>query len=54
MINETKNKLANNELTLGVGIVQSRVVEVYGSDWVALKVSGTGSEGRVAIAFSSF
>lgn len=37
-----------------VGYNQSRVVEIYGSDWVALKVSGTGSEGRVAIAFSSF
>ena len=42
MINETKNKLANNELTLGVGIVQSRVVEVVplmktaGFDWLFL------------------
>ena len=42
MLNRTKNKLANDELTLGVGIVQSRVIEVVplmktaGFDWLFL------------------
>lgn len=37
-----------------VGYNQSRVVEIYGADWVSLQTGSASGDGRVAIAFSSF
>ena len=44
MLNNTKYKLQNSELTLGVGLVQSRTVEVAplmktaGFDWLFMVI----------------
>ncbi len=37
-----------------VGFNQSRVLEIYGADWVSLQTGSASGDGRVAIAFSSF